>query len=150
MKRILVYILAAAAALAIPMESIDVGKLQPVGLVQVYKEKGNIIIKTDTEDSGKGDQVSAAFEDLERTTAGVVFLDTADYLLLSADAADSLPDLSVYLKPGVRVCLADGGIDPAQAAEFLNVHRPPMKLRDCEGIQNLPKLEQENGRLKLK
>lgn len=150
MKRILVYILAAAAALAIPMESIDVGKLQPVGLVQVYKEKGNVIIMTDTGDIGEGDQVASAFEDLEKTTTGVVFLDTADYLLLSVDAADLLRDLSAYLKPGVKVCLADSGIDLVKAAEYLKVHRPPVKLGGCEGVQNLPKLEQENGRLKLK
>ena len=150
MKRILIYILALAAALAVPLQGIDVGKLQPVGVVKLYKEDEHTVIVTDTGDSGAGDQVAAAFRDLEQTTAGIVFLDTADYLLLSPDAADSLQELSVYLKPNVRVCLAEREIDPVQAAEYLNIHRPTVKLRDCGSTENLPELVQENGRLKLK
>ena len=150
MKRILIYILALTAALAVPLQGTDVGKLQPVGVVQLYKEDGRIVIVTDTGDSGVGERAAEAFADLKDTTAGIVFLDTADYLLLSADATDSLPELSAYLKPNVRVCLAENTVDPVRAAEYLNVHRPPVKLRECKDTNNLPKLVQENGRLKLK
>ena len=51
MKRVVIYILALAAALLVPLRGTDVGKLQPVGLVQLYKEGETVVIVTDTGDS---------------------------------------------------------------------------------------------------
>ena len=73
MKRIMVYIAALAASLLLPMRGMDVGKLQPVGLIQLYIEDETVFIVTDTGDSGCGKTVEAAFENLEQTTSGVIF-----------------------------------------------------------------------------
>ena len=48
MKRIVVYILSLAAAMMVPLEGTDVGKLHPVELVQIYKEGDLVVIVTDT------------------------------------------------------------------------------------------------------
>lgn len=147
MKRIVIYILALAAALLVPLRGTDVGKLQPVGLVQLYKEDKTVVIVTDTGDSGRGDTAKAAFENLEATTSGIIFLDTADYLLISKSAIDEIVGLKAYLKPSVRVCLAEADIDPVQAAEYLAVHRPVIKLKDHSDLVNSGTLSMENGRL---
>ena len=150
MKRIVIYILALAAALLVPLRGTDVGKLLPVGLIQLYKEGENIVIVTDTGDSGSGSSVQAAFLNLEETTAGVVFLDTADYLLVSRSAEDAVPTLKDYLKPTVRVCYAEADIDPVQAAEFLEVHRPAVRLKEHGMQNNVQTLSSVNGRLILR
>lgn len=149
MKRIVVYILSLAAAMMVPLEGTDVGKLQPVELVQIYKEGDFVVIATDTGDSGQGRRVEAAFEDLEETTAGIIFLDTADYLLVSASAIGEVPALQNYLKSDVRVCKAEKGIDLVQAAEFLKVHPPRVKLKEPDSVRNAQTLTQENDRVKL-
>lgn len=147
MRRILIYTLLLGAALAVPVRGTDVGKLQPVGLVQLKKEGELITIVTDTGDVGTGSTVEAAFENLEETTAGVIFLDTADYLLVNASAIDEVKKLGTYLKPSVRVCIAEGEIDLMLAAEYLTVHPPAVKLKDCESVFNAGVLSQEAGRL---
>ena len=147
MKRVLVYIAALIAALVIPLKGTNIGKLQPVGLVQLYREGNMIIIVTDTGDSGIGDTVDAAFENLEETTSGIVFLDTADFLLVSKSATDAIDALGMYLKPSVRICYAEPDIDPVQAADYLSVHRPMVRLKDREDHNNADVLSRENGRL---
>lgn len=150
MKRILIYALVLSAALLVPLRGTDVGKLQPVGLIQLYKEGETVVIVTDSGDSGTGSSVQAAFEDLEQTTSGVIFLDTADYLLLSRDAVSGARELEAYLKPSIRVCFAQKNIDPQQAAAYLAVHSPAVKLKDRSDLHDAPELAQENGRLELK
>lgn len=150
MKRILIYIAALAAALLVPIEGTDVGELQPVGVIQLYKEEDTVVIVTDTGDSGRGKTVEAAFENLEETTAGIIFLDTADYLLLSEGATVEAMELEGYLKPSVRVCMAEKEIDPAQAAEYLAVHRPAVRLKERGALLNAGKLTMENDRLIMK
>lgn len=150
MKRIFIYIALLAAALMMPLRGTDVGKLQPVGLIQLYMEEDTVVIVTDTGDSGRGTTVDAAFKNLEETTSGIVFLDTADFLLVSKDAVNEVRSLEGYLKPSVRVCIAESDIDPVMAAEYLAVHRPAVRLREQEGFLQAEMLMKENGRLIMK
>lgn len=150
MKRVLIYTLVLAAALTVPLRGTDVGKLKPVGLIELYKEGESVVILTDSGDSGIGSSVHAAFENLEQTTAGVIFLDTADFLLLSHDAVESARELEAYLKPSVRVCYTQEKIDPQQAAAYLAVHRPSVKLKDWNRQNTAQELIAENGRLLMK
>lgn len=150
MKRIGIYIALLAAAMLFPVKGMDVGKLKPVGLIQLYKEGETVFLVTDTGDSGRGETVDSAFKNLEETTAGVIFLDTADYLLLSRTAVKEVGKIVEYLKPSIRVCLADKGIDPTQAAAYLAVHKPALKLKHYGKQENLQVLVETNDRLILK
>lgn len=150
MKRIVIYIALLTASLLLPMRGTDIGKLRPVGLIQLYKEDGTVFLVTDTGDSGQGKTVDEAFENLEESTSGVIFLDTADYLLLSRTATNEVKGLAQYLKPSVRVCMAEKEIDPVQAAEYLAVHHPSLKMKNYGDLRNLQTLTRENGRLILK
>ena len=150
MKRIAVYAALLASTLLFPMRGMDIGKLRPVGLIQLYKEAGKVFVVTDTGDSGRGKTVDEAFGNLEDTTSGVIFLDTADYLLISETAKDAAMELGQYVKPTIEICIAEKDIDPVKAAEYLAVHHPEVKLRDENAFRTAQKLTQENGRMILK
>ena len=97
MKKILLYILLLGAALIIPVEGTDVGKLLPVELVQLDKMGDTVVISTDAGATGTGETVKAAIRDMEKTAAGIVFLDTADYLLVTESAMEEVESITEHL-----------------------------------------------------
>lgn len=124
MKKLMLYIALLTAALAVPVQKTDVGKLIPVEAVFLYTEDNQIALETDTGDKGSGETVKEAAEDLHESAAGHLYLDTADYLLVEESAAERLVEIAPYLKRTVRVCEAEQGIDLAQVSEYLRTHRP--------------------------
>lgn len=143
------YILALGAALLFPVERSDVGKLQPIEVVCLYIKDGYTVIETDTGDIGKGATVSMALEDLKNTTPGIVYLDTAEYLLIGDNAEELVPEIGQYLKKNVKLCGAQSGIDPAKAAPFLDVHNPEITLRMWKQGMDTDYLTEENESLRL-
>lgn len=142
MKRIIIYILVTVLALLVPENGTDVGKLQPVELVFLSIEDGQIVLETDTGGWGQSETLNGALENLKETTAGVIFLDTADYLLVTQNAEYLLGEMEGYVKPRIRVCRAEQGIDLVEAARYLGVHPPRMTLNTREVGEKLPELEQ--------
>ena len=147
MKRILCYIGILAAVLAWPVERLDVGKLRPVQTVAVYKKDNWVVIETDTEDIGYGATAHQALANLEDTTSGVIYLDTAEYLLLSKDAEDAVEDLRSELKPSVQMCYIARQVDLKEAGIFLAAHGDLPKLKMWETGQALPTLTTFGKRL---
>ena len=147
MKRIVFYIIVLLMAVLIPEQGMDVGKLLPVELVSVYAEGKRVTIETDTGDSGRGGTIQEAFRNLEETTAAVIYLDTADYLLISDDAQHWLGDLQQYLKPKVYVCSCNVKMDLEEAASFLAIHKPNTVLKEAvqEGVIK-QELQTKDGR----
>ena len=142
MKRIVLYVVILAAMLAMPVERTDVGKLRPIETVSISKNGDWTILRTDTEDMGVGKTVQEALENMKATTPGVVYLDTAAFLLVAEDAQDSIKDLCRVLRKNVKLCIADGEIDPVKATEYLSARDDLPKLKHWkEGVQ-LPVLEQ--------
>lgn len=138
------------AALLIPVERTDVGKLIPVEVVHMYKEGNHIVIATDTGESGTGKTVDAAVENLKSTAAGIIYLDTARYLLAEENVREELITISAYLKPSVRVCTARRYVDIEKAAAYLDVHPPKQRLGELRSGRNTEKLHIENGKMILK
>ena len=138
MKRILLYIGILAALLAAPVERLDVGKLRPVQVVWVYKENDWMVIQTDTGDIGIGETVGQALKNMEDTTSGVIYLDTADYLLLSKEAEDTAIELQKVLKPKTQMCYAESEIDIKEAGRFLSAHGALPELEGWKKGQELP------------
>lgn len=143
----LLYIVIIAVAISIPLERQDVAKLKPVELVSVYTEKDRVVLTTDTEDIGIGKTLSQAYENLELTTPGVIYLDTAQYLLITEDALHLIPELTGYLKEDVSVCLQDGVLDPEMAAKYLSEQANLPKLKTWEEGVHMPILQEYNKRL---
>lgn len=140
MKRILCYIGILAAVLSWPVERLDVGKLCPVQVVSVSKKDNWIVIETDTEDVGMGATARQALQNLEDTTSGVIYLDTARYLLLSQDAEGAVEELRDALKPSVEMCIGTQQVDLQEAAVFLAAHGELPRLKEWRSGQELPVL----------
>ena len=100
--------------------------------------KGNLTIETDTGDYGSGATATLALENMEQTTAGVIYLDTAEYLLLSKDAEDAVQELRSALKPETQMCYVQGDVPTEQAGKFLSSHGDLPELKDWENGQELP------------
>ena len=143
----LLYMVIVAVALSIPLERQDVAKLKPVELVSVYTEGDQVVLATDTKDIGVGKTLSQAYENLELTTPGVIYLDTAQYLLISDEALPWVPELRGYLKENVALCLQEGVLDPEMAVKYLSEQANLPKLKTWEEGVNMPILQEYNKRL---
>lgn len=150
MKKSIIYILLLGALFLFPLQGEDVGELLPVEVVHLYREGDMIVITTDTEAAGRGETVDAALDNLKATTAGIVFLDTADYLLIDEGVATDVIALKKHLKPSVRVCKAMAEVDLKEAAVYLAVHRPKLKLKEYRDDLGVQQLVIENNRMELK
>ncbi|MDO5153925.1 MAG: hypothetical protein Q4D50_11305 [Eubacteriales bacterium] len=140
MKRWIILAAAAAVVLMSPSrKETDVGELLPVELLYIYKEESGIWVQTDTGDLGIGADLQSALKDLKETAPGKIFLDTADYLIITKETVDLLPQLWGILRPSTEVCL---GINAdTQAAAFLSAHKPGVTLNDIRsGGRFLPTL----------
>lgn len=143
-------ILAAAAWFGLPFDDVDVGQLRPLELIAVSVEQGQIRISTDTGDLGQGNSVAEAYADLKQTSPGEIFLDTADYLVLTKDAQALWAEVASYLRPACEICLSNGVVDPEAAAQYLEAHKPGQTIRDYQaGGGPLPLLDTTEGRLRL-
>lgn len=148
MKRWIVLAAFLAVILALPQRQGDVADLLPVELVYVYKEGNLLRVETDTGQFGEGATLAQALEELRATAPGEVFLDTADYLILTRDTVECLPQLADLLRPGTQVCL--GFQADAQAAAYLAAHKPGVTLKDCRsGAVALPTLVKREERYSL-
>ncbi len=152
MKRILwLAALLVAAVLGREMfRASDVAKLQPVEVLRLTVTGDVIRVETDTGEAGKGNTFSEAFEDLKAGTAGDIFLDTVEFVLLGSGAELLSQELIDYLRPACRVCLEIGAADLSKIAAFLDVHSPKVTLMDCQGtLPELPTLIAGKGEMRL-
>lgn len=148
MKRILLW--AAAFGVVLFFAKVEpagrnISKLQPV---QVLAVSEGVRIQTDTGEDVTGDSVQAALEKLRDGATGEVFLDTADYLLISDTAL--LEEIEPYLRPSCRVCLLEGEPDLERVGEYLQHHDPEVTLNDfTAGRAQLPILRIKEGRMEI-
>ena len=128
MKNIILYSLLLGSALLLPRQGTDVGKLLPVELISIYKEADAFVIATDAGATGTGDTIENAVMDMKATAAANVYLDTADFLLISDLSDEEVETLREILKPSIRVCETEGRVSPKRAADYLRIHRPEQRL----------------------
>ena len=119
--RTLLYIVILLGLTAAPVKPLELAKLEPVQTVSVDYAQNQIILQTDTGSKGIGDTIEAAIDDLEEGTPGVIYLDTAQYLLLTKDAIPYILGIENHLRNSVRVCLWDGKGSLEMADKYLSV-----------------------------
>lgn len=139
MKRIIIYCIILAGILWIPVERMEIRDLEPIQAVWMYREEGEIVLKTDTEDEGRGESVQEALEDMKEKSSGIVYLDTAQFLLVSDNAQEQIGELTPYLKGKVKISLWEGG-EIQEAARYMQSHKIGVKLARWRESVNLPKL----------
>ena len=136
MRRI-IYIVILALLFFAPVERVDVAKLLPIQAVAIYLEADTVVLETDTEDKGRGEDASKALDALKENTPAVVYLDTAEYLLVSEEAVSLVDELRPYLKPSVKVCVCDASGSVKNAAKYLDVHADLPELRHWDATKYL-------------
>lgn len=136
--RILLYIGILASLLLAPVKRLDVAKLEPVQTVAISVSDNQVVLETDTKNKGRGETVQAAIEDLEKHTPGVIYLDTAQYLLITEEALQYAASVEPYLRQSVKVSLWDGQGSVADAAKYLSVNSKWPSLRQWNQTKSMP------------
>lgn len=153
MKRWLWYLVAVAAVALLsgkPSAGQDIGKLQPVQTVYLTASDEMVLLQTDTGDWGSGETLADAVQDMKMSAVGEVFLETADYLLVSPQCVGMIPTVMEHLHPSCSVCVAEGKPDLEQVGAFLEHHAPRMTLtRYRAGERGLQTLITQEGRMEL-
>lgn len=132
MRRVL-YILILAVLFFAPLQRVDVAELLPINAVALYMDGGMVTVETDTGHLGTGETVQLALESLQKDTPAVVYLDTAEYLMISSEIVAQSETLRQWLKPSVKVCVCDVRGRVKEAAQYLDVHGNLPKLKEWKG-----------------
>lgn len=149
MKRIGLYGLILLLALLAPVQRLDVAKLRPVEVIYVYRAQDQVVLQTDTGDLGIGSDALLALADMRKTSPAVIYLDTAEFLLIGEDAARDAEALRGELKDGIKVCRAVGELDLQLTARFLAVQEGLPALRSWNEDTRLPQIYTEKERIKM-
>ena len=144
------YIVFLIAAILVPANRTDLAELKPVEAVYLYKNGEQIVIQTDTEDRGKGKTVQQALKNLKDTTAGQIYLDTANYLLIGPGTEEYAEALKGELKASARVCGAKEEMDMKKVGGFLKVHTPEKKFGEWKAEDAIQMLGIEEDQMVLK
>lgn len=132
MRRILSVAILALCLLA-PVKRLDVAKLEPVQTVAIYSQGGKVVLETDTGNRGEGVDAAEALGNLKQNALAVIYLDTAEYLLVGEGDEQLVGQLLPVLHKRVKVALYGGG-DIVEETAYWEVHG------------DLPKLEQWKAR----
>ena len=144
--KILLYIGLLLLVCFLPVDGTDVGKLIPVEVIAISESDGMITVRTDTGDRGTGVDLHTAFADLKDSASGVIYLDTAEYILLEPGMEGVVDTAETYLKGDAKVCAAQEEIPLDTIANYLSVHRPGVRLEDMREVAEIPCITEENGR----
>ena len=149
MKRWLLYGILFSAAVLVPVNRADVGKLHPVQTVSISYHNEQVVLQTDTGEMGVGETTELALENLKQTAPAIIYLDTAEFLLVEENALRYVADLRRFLESSIRVCLVEPEVELDQASKYLQIHGNLPKLKQWNTGGNLPVLTKENERIIL-
>ena len=69
-----------------------------------------------------------------------MYLDTAEYLLVSLSAHQKIPDVIPYVKPSVKLCSWNGEGKLEYAIKYIDSHKIGIKLRKWNCMDILPEI----------
>ena len=143
MKRLIIYGALIGATLFAPVRRVDVGTLQPVEIVYIIKRNQTVEVRTDTGEFGKGENIGEAVNDLLSTAQGVVYFETAEFLLVQENCKREAGIMADQLQASVRVCFVQGNPDLKYAKKFLRAHGSFPDLSQFLLGENVPVLQCE-------
>ena len=112
-----------------PHPARDVAKLEPVQVVYVYSNGGNLCIETDTGARGTGKTLTEAADHMKASASGEIFLETAEFLLL-APMIQVTEEFHTLLRPTCMVTRAETMPDLQVVSDYLTIHTPPITLSE--------------------
>ncbi len=143
--RIVAYVIILAALFFAPLQSAEIANLEPIQAVWLCTEGQTVRMITDTEDKGSGATVEDALAEMKTNSAGIVYLDTAQYLLVSESAMDKIPEIQPYLRKSVKVYLWEGQGDFHEAVKYADAHKLGVTLKQWKHGEKLHKIPITNG-----
>ena len=143
MIRYIIYAALFACAVFAPVRGMDIGKLEPVEVVQLYKENGEYVVKTDMDNMGRGESALSSLQNLHDTASAIIYLDTAEYLLVTEDTLQELESLRGKFKGSVKLCKTNGEVNCKDAAKYLDIHGDFVQLKQWKITDTLPVLSLE-------
>ncbi len=157
----IVWIIVAFAILAacgwLPFESHDVAELSPVETLAADFDGGTVTLTGDGGQQGSGATWDEAVADFKNSADGVVFLQTAQKILLTGDWTQGLRDVadSVDLRPAAELFQVNVAEDVKAIGEYLQTRTSPVTLAQLraallsgEGV-SIPKLRVEGEKVRL-
>lgn len=144
--REILYALILVSLFFVPLQRVEIANLEPVQAVWVYEENETVFLETDTEDKGAGGTVAEALADMQQNSTGIIYLDTAQFLLVADGAEQQISSLRAYVKGSVRLCQWDGQGSIADAVKYADSHKIGQKIKNwTQGskITELPPFKQE-------
>ena len=139
MKRVICYCLILAFLWFVPVKGQSIADLEPIQAIWVCREENSVALQTDTEDAGEGESVSEAMAMMQKKSTGIIYPDTAQYLLVSENAEELIPQMRAYLKGKVKVCLWEGG-DLPEAVKYIQAHKIGVPLKKWQPGVKLPQI----------
>lgn len=128
----------------------QINELEPVETIMITQNNGNIVIETDTGAKGIGSDLDKAVENLHSSSDYVVFLDTAQYLLVSSKTEKIMEQMTELIRPAARVCKIRGEIQLNEVTQYLRTHPPRIQMKDISaGEMKLQTLYYKEGRGQL-
>ena len=115
-----------------PLHKLDISQLEPVEALGMRVVDNGIQVETDTGHRGWGNTVAEAVADIKEKTPGVIYMDTAKYLLLTEEAVVYAANLEPYLRDNIEVCIWDGEGSIIGAAEYLELRSDLPLFKDFE------------------
>ena len=149
MRRWIIMLAALLVVSLLPSQGTELSRLIPAAVLVLRAEDKQITLETDTGEAGTGETLEDALRDLQISAPGEVLLDTVENLILRENSRYLLPNLRQLLRPGVRVCAAEGDVDAEAAWQYLRIHIPAHKLQDVKEETKLQMLTWEEGRFHL-
>ena len=148
-----VWFVAAVTAVAVlegASSGSDVADLDPVRALYVDAVDGRVLVETDQGAWGSGETLEMALQDMDRSWASEVYLETSEFLVVSERTQGRVGELWRVLRPSCEVCVGVGELDLERAVEYLHRHRPEVTLMEYRaGERQLPRLVEREGRMEL-
>ena len=117
-----VYVCALVMTLLAPVKRIDIAFLEPVEVVLMATEGNKVTVKTDTGEMGMGNDATDALENLVEMADGIIYLDTARYLLIPNGMEMEIETILPQFKRSIQVWRYEAEPDVAKVASYLDVH----------------------------
>lgn len=125
----------------------DLSELIPVEILYVDRDEQGVRMATDLGVSGVADSIEGALADMEKTAPGTLFLDTAEYLLVTERALPELTTLVQTMRPSVKLLLVTQQPQWDGLAAYLQGQKPEVTLLDYRSANTpIPMLVEVEGR----
>lgn len=124
----------------LPFEEYDTAELLPLGTVQVARQGGRVMVRSEA-GSGTGENFAEAVEALKAKAAGQVFFETAEHIVLCDPGLLPQVAASPLLRPAAKVYFSPRLIDSQGLNRYLSAHSSSLTIGALRGNRAMRALD---------